>query len=249
MPQDETIDQNAARIRAWKKEHVDEGGTTEIVVRYTKRVNAGLLARAKDLRAEVFAALDDLAPLLMEDLGRELEQVCKGAAQLSDMAGREYFDQCTAAQKERVHERFNDLATELINAKERFCGETDFFPRDRQRLLRDLKAKADEVAGTALISFLATQVRRDDPNASPASTGPNGKFKPERATGAIRARRYALITKFCKENSLPTRPDFARRLGMSLTAIRGIVSGDSTRYSDSTKRKFLDFIRVSPDEW
>jgi hypothetical protein len=70
-----------------------------------------------------------------------------------------------------------------------------------------------------------------------------------RANAAIRTRRYALLKQFRNDKGISTMADHARRAGMSVTAIQGMVAGDRSRYSEEKLSAFLAGIGVSPNEW
>jgi DNA-binding XRE family transcriptional regulator len=67
-------------------------------------------------------------------------------------------------------------------------------------------------------------------------------------TPQLKKRRRDIIKGYCLANSL-TRPDLARRVGVSLTAIYGIANEDRERYAIETRDKFLKAINVSLEQW
>jgi len=42
---------------------------------------------------------------------------------------------------------------------------------------------------------------------------------------------------------------FCRHVGMSNTAVYGVIKEDTTRYSEATQSKFLQKISISLEQW
>jgi hypothetical protein len=85
--------------------------------------------------------------------------------------------------------------------------------------------------------------RQAQPSQAP-SNPPSGV-----ADKQTRRRRREILDRYCSGNQLETRPNLARHLGMSLTALQGIMRGDVTRYSEDKLSKFLKKIGVAPEDW
>lgn len=94
---------------------------------------------------------------------------------------------------------------------------------------------------------LATSVGRA-PSGAPEAGGVKAEPPPEPRT-ETRKRRREILRRYRTAKSLATMPDLARHLGMSVTAIQGIVRDDGTRYGQQTLADFLKKIGVKPGEW
>jgi len=63
------------------------------------------------------------------------------------------------------------------------------------------------------------------------------------------SKRNARLRQFRRENDL-TVPDFARRVGMSETALRAVVNEDRKRgFAGATRDRLLEALRVSLRKW
>ena len=73
---------------------------------------------------------------------------------------------------------------------------------------------------------------------------------PETATVGpeLKQRRRLVLARYRKANDL-TVVGFARKVGISESAIRGIVNEDSTRFSQATQLKLLEVLKVTHGEW
>lgn len=65
---------------------------------------------------------------------------------------------------------------------------------------------------------------------------------------ALKNRRKELIKKYRRDQGL-TAADLARRIGMSQSAILGIVNEDRTRFSEDTRNRFLQTLGFSLRDW
>ena len=71
---------------------------------------------------------------------------------------------------------------------------------------------------------------------------------PPRASAALVKRRRAAIRRHRYAYDL-TAPAFARSIGISATAVKGIVREDRTRFNDATQEKLLKAIGMTREEW
>jgi ribosome-binding protein aMBF1 (putative translation factor) len=62
------------------------------------------------------------------------------------------------------------------------------------------------------------------------------------------SRRKSWLKKYRSEKELSAEA-FARKVGISETAIRGIVKEDRSRFADATRNKLLDVLGISLREW
>jgi hypothetical protein len=74
-----------------------------------------------------------------------------------------------------------------------------------------------------------------------------GRVQP-RPSAALVKRRWDVIRKHRDAHRLDA-VGFARRVGVSETAIKGIVRGDRTRFDDDTEDRRLKAIRMTREEW
>lgn len=71
---------------------------------------------------------------------------------------------------------------------------------------------------------------------------------PGRVTEGTIARRQKILKTYRTAHGL-TADEFARKVGMSDTAIRGVVNEDRTRFNDESQRKLLQEVGVSRETW
>ena len=69
------------------------------------------------------------------------------------------------------------------------------------------------------------------------------------ADDKTRKRRYAVIREYCKSKQIGTIADLGISLGMGVTTIRGIVTGERKRFGEGTKTKLLKALKISPRKW
>lgn len=73
--------------------------------------------------------------------------------------------------------------------------------------------------------------------------------KGDKVTDATKERRRARIKTYRKDKDNMTMADFARHVGISLTAIYGMIQGDRKRYSEKKRSILLQKIGVFPSQW
>lgn len=69
------------------------------------------------------------------------------------------------------------------------------------------------------------------------------------ADASTRRRRRGIINEYRRGHQIETMEQFARHVGVSLTAIQGMVRGDRTRYGETKLEVFLKAIGVLPSDW
>jgi len=62
-------------------------------------------------------------------------------------------------------------------------------------------------------------------------------------------RRRQIVKNYKSSKQLTTKLDLARNLGMSESAIDGMIRGDTTRFGSDTLSDFLKKIGVAPQDW
>ena len=67
-------------------------------------------------------------------------------------------------------------------------------------------------------------------------------------TPEMKERRQRVVVKYRKEHDLSAIA-FARRVGVSETAVRGIVNEDRSRFSDETQARLLKVLTMTRHEW
>lgn len=73
--------------------------------------------------------------------------------------------------------------------------------------------------------------------------------KPTLADQETRKRRRAILKRYRLGTQIATREDLALHLGISVSALEGMISGDRTRYSAERLSEFLKKIGVLPEDW
>jgi Helix-turn-helix len=88
-------------------------------------------------------------------------------------------------------------------------------------------------------------VNRDSIQALPQTSG-----KPQTAVSKVtRLRRREILKCYRDANEISTQEALARHLGVSPTALQGMVRGDRTRYSDEKLKEVLKKMNTPFDEW
>jgi len=136
----------------------------------------------------------------------------------------------------------------LVSAANAFLVETEKFlertplpfPTEMLRL-RARNAFAERVQYWKLESRRFRELQR----AAAAKAEP-----PEKPTvgPGLKERRRLSLARYRKVNDL-TAVGFARKVGISESAIRGIVNEDTTRFSDATRLKLLDALQLTREDW
>ena len=75
------------------------------------------------------------------------------------------------------------------------------------------------------------------------------KAKPFAITPQIVKRRHAILADYRQKIGTMTTADFARYVGISKTAIEGIVREDRKRYSLATRDRLLEKLGISIEDW
>lgn len=72
---------------------------------------------------------------------------------------------------------------------------------------------------------------------------------PPPISDAIRQRRREILQRYRQTKEISTQEILARHLGVSPTALQGMLRGDRSRYSMEKLGEILKKMNVSPDEW
>jgi ribosome-binding protein aMBF1 (putative translation factor) len=107
----------------------------------------------------------------------------------------------------------------------------------------DARAKAAKQVATEPIAQEKSTLSQ-----GPKRRGPKPRHS-EVKLDEVPKRRREILKRFRVDRGIGTMQDLARHLGMSLTAIHGIVRDDTTRYSQETRLEFLKKIGVDPEKW
>jgi hypothetical protein len=102
---------------------------------------------------------------------------------------------------------------------------------------------------------LPVPASHEDAAAAPPPSEPSGfasadekKAPRPKVNAAVMKRRRASVKKVCKERVM-TRADLGKYLGMSVSAIEGIIVEDASRFGRDTQERFLKGIGESFDSW
>jgi len=71
---------------------------------------------------------------------------------------------------------------------------------------------------------------------------------PTTVSPELKQRRRLVVARYRKANDL-TAVGLARSVGISESAIRGIVNEDKSRFSEATQLRLLQVLKVNRDEW
>lgn len=80
-------------------------------------------------------------------------------------------------------------------------------------------------------------------------SGAAKKPKPFAIAPQIVRRRRAILADYRQKNDAMTTSDFARHVGISMTAVEGIVREDRKRYSLATRDRLLERLGISIEDW
>jgi len=72
---------------------------------------------------------------------------------------------------------------------------------------------------------------------------------PKKSSSADRAAKRAILKEYGSKRELNTIDAIASRLGVSRTALYGMTTGDTERYSEDTLRSVLEKIGCSRAKW
>jgi hypothetical protein len=81
------------------------------------------------------------------------------------------------------------------------------------------------------------------------SLTPQERTPTEKAPRALKIHRRKIVKAFREKNGFDRMDTLARRLGVSLTALQGMIRGDTTRYSDDKLDSVLKQFGSSRAEW
>lgn len=113
-------------------------------------------------------------------------------------------------------------------------------PLDQHRLVQELRTaltiSIPMLTGEAY-AFVGTLTNAED---APA---------PDKvASTALKNKRRMLVRNYCTEKNL-SMDGLARRVGMSKTAIYGMINGDRTRYEEAKLDRFLEKVGMTRNDW
>jgi len=225
----------------------------------TKKDNSDVppttLALLRDIEQERRAELDALDSRFQDafaegDYATNLRRLSPYITQRFDLVA-DYLSQLAAAPDATYLDSTLPKALETAKTKALKFASVALknVPKERRD---DLKSQLDLKLNSRKLhwhSVARTLHRQTNPPPSVEELLPDNEGTNPQVTSAVIARRRALIKQFRLDHEDMTVPDFARHVGMSETAIRGIVKEDRRRYSVARRDKLLEKLCLTKDQW